>query len=172
MVLDRGRRKGERGKTRQPKRDPGQGMEPRMHRQNCRDGSAIRKVCRKGATSANKTTGSGKNAASIGQRIGRIEGERGEISTTGAEGGEDPQPYVPNWPQVTMNSNLPSAKKNLEWLLNCVPSGVSEGYETLRAGSVIELGIQSALLVREPAEINVRKKETKSKLIKFFCHKG
>lgn len=90
----------------------------------------------------------------------------------GVEGGEEPQPYVPNWPQVTMNSNLPSAEEKLEWLLNCVQPGVSEGYDTLRAGSVIELGIQSALLVRERAEINVRKKETKSKLIRFFCHRG
>lgn len=105
----------------------------------------------------------------VGQRIGhavcysreleRIEGERGEISMAGAEGGEEPQLYVPNWPQVTMNSNLPSMEEKLEWLINFVPPGVSERYDMLRAGSVIELGIESALLVRERAEINVGKKK-------------
>lgn len=64
------------------------------------------------------------------------------------EGGE-PQIYVPNWQKVLTNSNLASSEEKLEWLLNCVPSGVSEGYDTLKEGSVIELDVQSALLVKE-----------------------
>lgn len=85
--------------------------------------------------------------------LGRIEGERGETSVAGAagaedEGGQKPQQYVPNWPQVRTNSNLVLAEEKLEWLLNCVPPGVSEGYDTLGTRSAIKRGVQSALLVR------------------------
>lgn len=53
------------------------------------------------------------------RRLEIIEGERGETSAAGAtgagsEGGEAPQPYVPNWWQVLTNSNLASAEEKLE----------------------------------------------------------
>lgn len=75
-----------------------------------------------------------------------IKGERGKTSAVGATGvrseeGEEPQPYVPKWRQVMTNSNLASAEEKLEWLLNCVSPGMNEGYDTLGAGSVIELGV-------------------------------
>lgn len=87
------------------------------------------------------------------RRLRRIEGGKEETSTagavgTGSEGGEEPPPYVPNWQQVKTNSNLALAENKLEWLLNCVPPGVNEIYDTLGARLVIELGVQSALFVR------------------------
>lgn len=88
------------------------------------------------------------------------------------EGGEEPQPYVPNWRQVLTNSNLASPEEKLELLLNCVPPGVSEGYDTLGAGSVIELGVQSALLVRRRVGMNVRKEKLKTMLTSFFVFRG
>lgn len=86
------------------------------------------------------------------RRLGRIKGEYKETSTAKTvsvrgEGGKEPQLYVPNWPQVRKNSNLASTEEKMEWLLNCVLLGVSMGYDTLGVGSVIELGIQLALLV-------------------------
>lgn len=51
--------------------------------------------------------------------------------------------------------NLGSAEEKLEWLLNCVPPRVREGYDTLGAGLVIELNVQSELLVRKCLRINV-----------------
>lgn len=47
-----------------------------------------------------------------------------------------------------MESNLSMADKKLEWLWNCLPLKVLEGYKELGASSVIGLGVQSALLVR------------------------
>lgn len=93
-------------------------------------------------------------------RLGRIEGEKGETSGaraagTGNKEGEGAQPYVPNWPQVTTESNLSSADEKQEWLLNCVPPGVLEGYEMLGEGSVIGLGVQSSLLVRGVVKVNL-----------------
>lgn len=81
-----------------------------------------------------------------------IEEEKGETNTAdaaraGSEGDKEPPPYVPNWQQVNTNSNLALAEEKLEWLLNCVPPGLNEGCDMLRAGSVIELGVQSALFV-------------------------
>lgn len=66
------------------------------------------------------------------------------------------------------NSNLASAEEKLEWLLNCVSPGMSERYDTLRAESVIELGVQSTLLVKSRVDMNVRNDKSKSKLIRFF----
>lgn len=85
-------------------------------------------------------------------RLGRIEGERGESSASGAtrsknEGGKGARPYVPNWPRVTTNSNLSTADEKQEWLLNCLPPTILEAYNMLVVGSVISLGVQSALLV-------------------------
>lgn len=84
--------------------------------------------------------------------MGRIEGEAGESSAAGAaqaEGNEkeEARPYVPNWSRVTAESNLGTADEKLEWLLNCLPPNVLEGYNTFGAGSVIGLGVQSAMLV-------------------------
>lgn len=41
---------------------------------------------------------------------------------------------------------MPTADEKIEWLLNCLPPTVLEGYNMLGAGSVIGLGVQSALL--------------------------
>lgn len=79
------------------------------------------------------------------------------MRTSSGEGGE-PQVY-PGWSRVFTNSNLGSAEEKLEWLLNCAPPGVSEGYDVLGAGSVIELGVQSALLVRRCVGKDVGKDE-------------
>lgn len=126
-------------------------------------GSAIRIDCRGRATSLDKSTGTGKNAVSTGRHAGHVvcylkearkdrRGKKGNNCNRGSrgrgEGGEEPQPYVPNWPQVRKNSNLASVEEKLEWLQNCVPLNLSECYDTLEAGSVIELGVQSSLLVR------------------------
>lgn len=66
------------------------------------------------------------------------------------------------------NSNLASAEEKLEYLLNCVHLGVSEGYDTLGVRSVLELGVQSTLLVKKCVEVNVRKEKQKIILTKFF----
>lgn len=127
------------------------------------NGSAIRIDCRERATSIDKLTGAGKNAVGTGRHTGHVVcypkearkdrmGKKGNKCSRGSrgrgEGGEEPQPYMPNWPQVRTNSNLASAEEKLEWMLNCLSLNLSECYDTLKAGSVIELGVQSALLVR------------------------
>lgn len=78
--------------------------------------------------------------------LGRIEGETGESSATGAaqagsEGDGGALPYMPNWPRVTAESNLSTADEKMEWLLNCLPPPVLEGYNMLGAGSVVGLGV-------------------------------
>lgn len=124
------------------------------------NGSAIRIYCRERATSIDKSTGAGKNAVGTGRHAGHVvccpkearKDRRGKKCSRGSRGrgeeGEEPQPYVPNWPQVRINSNLASAEERLEWMLNFLSLNLSECYDTLEAGSVIELGVQSALLVR------------------------
>lgn len=47
-----------------------------------------------------------------------------------------------------MESNLLTADEKLEWLRNCLLPNVLEGYKKLGPGSVIGIGVQSALLVR------------------------
>lgn len=69
---------------------------------------------------------------------------------------------------MATNSNLASVEEKLEWLLNCVPSGISEGYDTLRVVPVIELGLQSELLVRRCIEMNIRKEKQKNANQGFF----
>lgn len=86
-------------------------------------------------------------------RLRRIERDRKDPSTTeaalsGEEVGKGARPYASDWPQVTMGSSLSTADENLEWLHNCLPPNVLEGYKELGTGSVIDLGMQSALLVR------------------------
>lgn len=88
-------------------------------------------------------------------RLGRVEGERGESSPEGAvhleeEVGKRARPYVPNWTQVTTESNLSPAYEKMEWLLNCLPPTVLDGYNMLGAGSMIGLDVQSTLLRSEP----------------------
>lgn len=85
-------------------------------------------------------------------RLGRLERENGESSVAGAarseeERGEGARPYMLNWPQVTTEFNLSTADENFEWLLNCLPPNILEYYNTFGAGSVIDLGVQPALLV-------------------------
>lgn len=87
------------------------------------------------------------------ERLGWIEGVREEASASGVgrseeEVGKGSRPYVPDWPRVIMESNLSSADEKLEWLQNCLPPNVLEGYKELWASSVIGLRVQSALLVR------------------------
>lgn len=53
------------------------------------------------------------------------------------------------------------ADEKLEWLLNCLPPTVLEGYNMLRAGSVIGLGFQSALLVSVLCKDNEQQRDTK-----------
>lgn len=62
-------------------------------------------------------------------------------------------------PQVMTESNLSSVEKILDWLLNCVPSGILEGYEMLGAGSVIGLDVLSTLLVRGDAKVIIMPRE-------------
>lgn len=86
-------------------------------------------------------------------RVGRIEGATVGASTSGAaqseeEASDGSQPYVPNWPRVTRGSNLATAEDKLEWLQNCLLPIVLEEYMELGASSMIDLGVQSALLVR------------------------
>lgn len=86
-------------------------------------------------------------------KLGMIEKEGGELSAVGAGRSEEKvsevaQPYVPNWPQVTMGSSLSTTDEKKEWLLNCLPPNILEGYKELGTGSVIGLGVQSVLLVR------------------------
>lgn len=86
-------------------------------------------------------------------RLGRIEGEGKESCKPGAgrseeEVGEGARLYVPDWPRVTIESNLSMADEKLEWLRNCLPPNVLEGYKELGTSSVIGLGVQLALLVR------------------------
>lgn len=52
------------------------------------------------------------------------------------------QPYVPEWPYVTKSSTLSSAEVKLEWLQNCVPPNVLEGYKEMGTSSVAGLGVQ------------------------------
>lgn len=47
---------------------------------------------------------------------------------------------------MTKGSNLALAKARLEWLQNCLPPNVLEGYTEMGASSVIGLGLQSAVL--------------------------
>lgn len=58
-------------------------------------------------------------------RLGRIEGERGEVGAVGAawseEVGEGARPCMLNWPRVTMQSNLSTTDEKQKWLLNCLP---------------------------------------------------
>lgn len=59
--------------------------------------------------------------------------------------------------------------------MNSVPPGVNEGYDTLGVGSVIELGVHLALLVKRRTNTNLRKKKPKSMLISsvfFFAPRG
>lgn len=86
-------------------------------------------------------------------RLGRIEGARAEANASEADHSEEEAseglwPYVPDWPRVIMGSNLSSAEDKLEWLQNCFPPNVLEGYKELGANSVIGLSVQSALLIR------------------------
>lgn len=72
-------------------------------------------------------------------RIGMIEGERKEASAAGAawseeEVGDGARPYVPNSPQVTMQSNLSTADEMQEWLLNCLPKNALEGIRRRQVG--------------------------------------
>lgn len=60
-----------------------------------------------------------------------------------------------------MELNLSIADEKLEWLLNCLLSNVLEGYNELGAGSVIGLGVQSALLVSVLCKEKERRKEAK-----------
>lgn len=64
------------------------------------------------------------------------------------EAGEEARPYVPDWPQVTIESSQSMAYEKLEWLRNYLPPNVLECNKELAAGSVIGLGVQLALLVR------------------------
>lgn len=87
------------------------------------------------------------------RRLGWIEGARVETSATRADHSEEEtseglRQYVPDWPQVTIGSNLSSAEDKLEWLQSYLPPNVLEGYKELWANSVIGLGVQSALLIR------------------------
>lgn len=86
------------------------------------------------------------------RRLGLIEGAWGEVSALGAgqseeEASDESRPYVPDWPRVTIGSNLSLTEHKLEWLQNCLPPNVLEGYKELGANSVIGLGVQSTLLV-------------------------
>lgn len=68
------------------------------------------------------------------KRLRRIKGERREanaieMARSEEEAGEEAQPYVPDWPQVMRESNLSSADEKLEWLQNCLPLNVLEGYK-------------------------------------------
>lgn len=84
-------------------------------------------------------------------RLGRVERGRGikcgrdSLSRRGEE--KDAPPYVPNWLRVTVESNLATADEKMEWLLNCLPSNVLEGYNTFGVGCVIGLGVHSVVLV-------------------------
>lgn len=85
-------------------------------------------------------------------RLGRVEVKKRESSAAGTaqseeEGKEGALSYVPNWPQVTIESNFSTADKKMEWLLNCLHPIALEGYNMLGAGLMIGLGVQSALLV-------------------------
>lgn len=43
-------------------------------------------------------------------------------------------------------SNLASSEVKLEWLQNCLPPSVMEGYKDWGTSSMVGLGVQSALL--------------------------
>lgn len=86
------------------------------------------------------------------ERLRKIVEEGGESSAawTGRseeEVGKKARPYVPNWPQVTMESSMSMVDEKQEWLLNCLRPNILEGYKELGTGSVIDLDIQSTLLV-------------------------
>lgn len=66
------------------------------------------------------------------------------------------------------NSTLVSVKEKLEWLLNCVLPGMSKGYDSFGRGSVIELSVQSALLVRRHIGMNARNDKLKNQLTRVF----
>lgn len=84
-------------------------------------------------------------------RLGRAELTRGEGSEVGVghsenEVSDGSQPYVPEWPHVTKGSTLATADTKLEWLQNCLPPNLLEGYKEMGTNSVKGLGVQSALL--------------------------
>lgn len=64
-----------------------------------------------------------------------------------------------NWPRVTKGSNLSMTDEKMEWLLNYLPPPVLEGNNVLGAGSVVGLGIQSALLVSVWCEVRGTRKK-------------
>lgn len=43
-------------------------------------------------------------------------------------------------------SNLASSEAKLEWLRNCLPPSIMEGYKDWGASSMVGLGVQSPLL--------------------------
>lgn len=47
---------------------------------------------------------------------------------------------------MTKGLTLASSETREEWLQNCLPPNVLEGYKELGASSIISLGVQSALL--------------------------
>lgn len=79
-------------------------------------------------------------------RLGHVELTRGEASGAGTshsgeEASDGSQSYLPEWPYVTKGSNLATAEAKLEWLRNCLPPNVLEGYKDMGASLVIGLGV-------------------------------
>lgn len=102
-------------------------------------------------------------------RLGLTKGTRLEANASGAgqseeETSDESRPYVPDWPRVTRGSTLASAEDKLEWLQNCLPPNVLEGYKELGASSVIGLHVQSALLVR-----SVKKERRRGDVVSGYC---
>lgn len=84
-------------------------------------------------------------------RLGQMEGTTGEASSSGTghtdeEASDGSQLYVLEWPLITRGSTLATAEAKLEWMQNCLPLNMLEGYKDMGASSVICLGVQSALL--------------------------
>lgn len=80
-------------------------------------------------------------------RLGQMELTRKEASGLGTghseeEPSDGSQLYVPEWSQVMKGSTLATVEAKLEWLQNCLPPNVLEGYKDMEASSIIGLGVQ------------------------------